>query len=81
MKWSKKCIIVAGTVNNQNPAFKIKDTNFYVAAITLSAQEKIKIPKQLESGFKRTINWNKYLGKTTNQAQSKYLDYLIDPSF
>ena len=37
--------------------------------------------KQLESGFKRTIDWNKYLAKTINQAQNRYLDYLIDPSF
>ena len=25
------------------------------------------------------MNWNKYLAKTTNQAQNGYLDYLIDP--
>ena len=37
--------------------------------------------KQLESGFKRTINWNKYLPKTTNQAQNRYLDFLVDASF
>ena len=27
------------------------------------------------------IYWNKYVPKTTNQAQNKYLDFLIDPSF
>ena len=37
--------------------------------------------KQLESGFKRTINWNKYLPKAENQAQNRYLDFLIDPNF
>ena len=37
--------------------------------------------KQLESGFKRTINWNKYQSKLTGQTQNRYLDYLIDPSF
>ena len=31
--------------------------------------------------LKRTVNWNKYLPKTTNQGQNKYLDFLIDPSF
>ena len=41
---------------------------------------KHKVLKQLESGFKRTINWNKYLSETINQAQNRYLDYLIDPS-
>ena len=37
--------------------------------------------KQLESCFKRTINWNKYQPKKTNQVRSRYLDFLIDASF
>ena len=37
--------------------------------------------KQLESSFKRIINWNKCSSKVTEQAQNRYLDYLIDPSF
>ena len=61
--------------------FKINDTKLYVLVVTLSTQENIKLLKQLESGFKRTINWNKYLAKTTNQVQNRYLDFLIDPSF
>ena len=36
---------------------------------------------QLESDFKRTINWNKCLTKTTNQPQNRYLGFLIDPNF
>ena len=35
----------------------------------------------MESGFKRTINWNKYLAKATNKAQNRYLDYLIKSNF
>ena len=49
--------------------------------MTLSNQENIKHFKQLESGFKRTINWHEYLAKTTSQPQNRYLDYLIDPNF
>ena len=49
--------------------------------VTLSTQENIKLLKQLESGFKKTINWNKYLPKTTNHARNIYLDFLIYPSF
>ena len=41
----------------------------------------LKLLKQLESGFKRTINSNKYQSKLTEQAQNRYLDYLIDPNF
>ena len=81
LKWCKKCIIVAGTANNQNPTFQINDIKLYVSVVTLSTQEKIKLFKQVQSDFKRTINWNKYLIKTTNQAQNRYLDYLIHPSF
>ena len=81
LKRSKNCILIAGTVANQNPTFRIKDTKFYVPIVNFSSQENIKLLKQLESGFKRTINWNKYLAKTTNQAQNRYLEFLIDPSF
>ena len=52
---------MAGTVANQNPGFQINDTKLYVLVVTLSTQENIKLLKQLQSGFKRTINWNIYL--------------------
>ena len=47
--------------------FKINDTKLYVPVVTLSTQENVKLLKQLESGFKRTINWNKDLAETTKQ--------------
>ena len=38
--------------------------------------------KQLESCFKKkTINWNKYQSKVTQQARNRYLDFLNNPSF
>ena len=37
--------------------------------------------KQLESGFKRTIYWNKYHPKFKTFPPNIYLNYLIDPSF
>ena len=37
--------------------------------------------QQLRSGFKRTINWNKYQSKTKQYNRNPYLDCLIDPSF
>ena len=37
-KWSRKCIIVAGTANNQNPTFQINDTKLYALVVTLSTQ-------------------------------------------
>ena len=35
----------------------------------------------MRSGFKRTINWNKYQLKVRIQAPNSYLDYLIDLSY
>ena len=35
LKWSKKCIIVAGTANNQNLIFQINYTKIYVPNVTL----------------------------------------------
>ena len=63
LKWSNKFILVAEAVANKNPAFQITNTKLYVPVVTLSTQGNIKLFKQLESGFKRTINWNKYLAK------------------
>ena len=74
-------ILVAGSAANQVPEFKITDTKHYVSVVTLSTQDNIKLLKQLESGFKRIINWNKYQYEKPNQAQNRYLDFLIDLSF
>ena len=61
--------------------FTIINTKLYVSAVTLSTQDNEKLLQQLKTGFKRTINWNKYQSNVTRQAQKPYLDYLIDPSF
>ena len=47
LKWSRECIIEAGTANNQNPTFRINDTKFCVPVVTLPTQENIKLLKQL----------------------------------
>ena len=47
--------------------------------VTLSTQDNVK--QELKSGFKGTVNWNKYLSKVTMQIENQYLDYLIDSSF
>ena len=73
--------MLIGTVENQDPTFAITDTNFYVLVATLSTQGNVKLLKQLESGFKVTINWNKYQSKVTRQTRNKNFDFLIDPSF
>ena len=79
--WSKKCILVAGIAANQELEFKMSDTKLYVPVVILSTQDNVKLFKQLESGFKSTINCNKYQSKITNQVQNRYLDFLIDAHF
>ena len=49
--------------------------------LTLSTQDNAKLLQQLKSGFKPTINWNKYESSIKTFAQNIYLNYLINPSF
>ena len=49
--------------------------------MTLSTQENVKFLQQLKSGFKRIINWNKYLSKPELLRRNPNLNYLIEPSF
>ena len=53
LKWSKNCILVAGTTANQNPEFQITDTKLYVPVVTLPTQDNKELLKQLESCFKK----------------------------
>ena len=56
---------------------------FYISVITLSTQDNVKLLKQLESGFKRTINWNKYhsqkifLSFKYENCQESYKQYYL----
>ena len=58
---------------------QITDTKLYVPGVTLST-DNAKLLQQLKSGFKRTINWNKYEAKTTQNAPKQYFDFLMEPS-
>ena len=70
-------------ITNSNKAgkFAITETKLYVPVVTLSTQDNAKLIQQLKSGFKRTINWNKYESSVKTFAQNRYLNYLINPSF
>ena len=48
---------------NQVPKQKLTDTKLYVSVVALSTQDNVKLLKQLESSFKKTLNWNKYQSK------------------
>ena len=53
----------------------------YIPVITLSTQDKAKLLPQLKLGFKRTINWNKYLSKPELLTQNPNLNHVVEPSF
>ena len=74
-------VLVSTNTANQNATFAITDTKLYVPVVTLSTQENTKFPQQLKSGFKRVINWNKYLSKPELLAQNPNLNHLSEPSF
>ena len=61
LTWSSTCARVSTNIPNQSATFAITDTKLYVPVVTLSTQENTKFLQQLKSGFKRVINWNKYL--------------------
>ena len=57
LTWYKDCVITNSTGEGK---FKIEDTKLYVPFVIASTQDNAKLLQQLKSGFKRTINWNKY---------------------
>ena len=78
LTWSPTCVISSATGETK---FKITETKLYVPVVTLSTQDNAKLLQQLKSGFKRTINWNKYESNIKTFAQNRYLNHLINPSF
>ena len=68
-------------INNSRGAgrFAITETKFYASVVTLSTQDNAKLLQQLKSGFKGTINWNKYQSGPKIYPQNQYLNDLIDP--
>ena len=81
LTWSSTCVIASVIIANQAATFAITDTKLYVPVVTLSTQENTKFLQQLKSGFKRVINWNKYLSKSELLAQNPNLNHLVEPSF
>ena len=96
LTWSENCVLTSKATRNANPdvnpaitavnnptnaTFKITDTKLYVPVVTLSTENDKTVLKQIRTGFKRTIKWNKYRSEMTNQTKNNNLNYLIDPTF
>ena len=78
LTYSKDCVITNSTGAGK---FEINDVKLFVSVVTLSTQDNAKLLQQLKSGFKKTINWNKYQSDLKVYAQNRYLNHLVDPSF
>ena len=63
LTWSANFVIIYTDVANQIPTFTMTEAKLYVPLVTLSTQDNANLLPQIKSGFKRTINWNKYLAK------------------
>ena len=72
LTWSTNCVISNAAVN-QATTFATTDTKLYVPVVTSSTQDNAKLLQQLKSGFKRTLNWNKYQPKVSKEIQNQYL--------
>ena len=51
LTWSVNDFVIADTVDVRLPASAITDTKLYVAVVTLSIQDKVKLLQLLKSGF------------------------------
>ena len=70
LTWSSTCVITNSTGAGK---FEITDTKLYIPVVTLSTQDIAKLLQQFKSGFKRTIDWNKYQSDPKTYAQNRYL--------
>ena len=56
-------------------------TKLYVPIVTLSTQDNSRLLQQLNSGFKRVINYNLVLSKPGLLAQNPNLNHFVEPRF
>ena len=81
LTWSRNSVIISTDIVNQISTFTITETTLHIPVVTLSTQDNKKLLPQLKNGFKRTLTWNKYLGKPELLSQNANLNHLIEPSF
>ena len=60
--------------------FKITDTKLYVPVVTLKTEDKAKLSKLLNEGFKRSIYWNNYTICLKNYPQNGNIRERLDVS-
>ena len=81
LNWSVNCGISSNAAVNQATIFAITDTILYIPVLTLINSRECKTITTVVIRLKRIIIWKKYQSEASTQAQNKYLNYLLDPSF
>ena len=93
LSWYKEFVLVgrafrsppaaaANCINSPTSTkFEITDCKLYVSVVTLSPENDNKLLEQLKSGFRRSIQYNKYMSQMSNQNKNNNLNYLIDTTF
>ena len=81
LTWSANCVILYINVANKIPTLTLTEKKLYVPVVTLLTQDNATLLPQSKSGFKRTINWNKYLAKPELLAKNPNLNHLLESSF
>ena len=83
LKWIENCILTTVTT----ATFKITDAKLYIAIVTLSSEDNVKLSKLLTEVFKRPIYWNEYkvipnkIMEIAAENEEKYIRELLDSSY
>ena len=67
LKWIENCVLTtaaidanANTTGADSATFKITDAKLYDPVVSFPAEDNVKLAKQLNDGFNRSVYWNKY---------------------
>ena len=69
LTWSSTFVISNSTGEK---TFYKTDTKLYTSVVILSEEDNTNFLQQIKSGFKRTINWNKYQSDPKAYAQNRF---------
>ena len=60
LNWIEECILPSA---GDSAKFEITDAKLHFPIVTLSTTDSVNLTKQLNEGFKRSVNWNSYQTK------------------
>ena len=92
--WIENCVLITAEIaanadssGADSATLEVTDTKLYVPVVTLSAEDNVKLVKELNEGFKRPVYWNKYkvidhtVAKTAAANAEKHIRKLLDSSY